>query len=125
MERSAKPVAACCSTPAALCTWFVASLIAWGALSLVGAAWRPLHAPSSAACLLAMGIGCFANWITNRSYHCIITGPLFLIAGIVFLLSDVRMIHLGTRWIWPGVLVGTSVALLLEWRYARPADLKS
>jgi len=115
-------VEACCSSPAALCYWFVVSLIAWGALSLVGTAWSPLHAPSSAACLLAMGIGCLANWLRNRSFHCVITAPLFLVAGVVFLLSDVHMIHIETRWVWPGVLIGTSVALLLEWRYAKRAS---
>jgi hypothetical protein len=113
-------VEACCSNPAALCYWFVVSLIAWGALSLVGIAWSPLHAPSSAACLLAMGIGCFANWLRNRSYHCVITGPLFLLAGIVFLLSGMRIIPVDeTRWVWPAVLIGTSAALLLEWRFAK------
>lgn len=112
---------ACCSSRAALCYWLVVSLIAWSALSLVGTAWRPLHAPSAAACLLAMGIGCLANWLRYRSYHCVITAPLFLIAGAVFLLSDVRMFHVDTRWVWPAVLIGTSVALLLEWRYAKRA----
>ncbi|HXO30436.1 MAG TPA: hypothetical protein VOA80_24025 [Thermoanaerobaculia bacterium] len=119
MESAAKHVEACCSTPAALCYWFVVSLIAWGALSLVGTAWSPLRAPSSAACLLAMAIGCFANWLRNRSFHCVITGPLFLIAGVALLLSGMGMIHVNTRWVWPCVLIGTSVALLLEWRYAK------
>jgi len=112
-------VEACCSSPAALCYWFVVSFIAWGALSLVGTAWSPLHPPSSAACLLAMGIGCLANWLRNRSFHCVITGPLFLIAGVALLLSGMGMIHVNTRWVWPCVLIGTSVALLLEWRYAK------
>src|ERR1700688_533110 len=115
----AKQVGACCSSPATLCYWFIASLVAWGALSLVGTVWPPLHAPSSAACLFAMAIGCFANWLRNRSYHCAITGPLFLIAGFVFLLSAERIIRVDTRWVWPGVVIGTSVALLLEWRYEK------
>ena len=58
--------------------------MAWGVLSLIGIYWRPLHAPSEAACLFAMAIGCLANWLRNRSFHCAITGPLFLIAGVVF-----------------------------------------
>jgi len=119
VRSGAKLAEACCTTPAALCYWLGVSLVAWGALSLVGKVWSPLHAPSSAACLLAMAVGCFANWLRNRSYHCVITGPLFLLAGIVFLLSNVRLIHLDTRWIWPGVLVGTIVAFLFEWRLAK------
>jgi hypothetical protein len=110
---------ACCSTPATICYWFIVSLIAWGVLSLIGIYWRPLHAPSAAAYLFAMAIGCLANWLRNRSFHCAITGPLFLIGGIVFLLSDVRMIHVNTLWVWPSVLVGTGIAFLLEWLYAK------
>ena len=66
-----------------------------------------------------MGIGCLANWLRNRSYHCVITAPLFLVAGAVFLLAGMRMIHVDTRWVWPAVLIGSSVAFLLEWRYAK------
>jgi hypothetical protein len=72
---------ACCSSPAAICYWLAASLIAWGVLSLIGIYWRPLHAQSAATILSAMAIGCAANWLGNRTLHCAITGPLFLIAA--------------------------------------------
>ncbi len=115
----AKQVEACCSSPASTCYWFVASLVGWGGLSLIGVYWRPLHAPSAAGCLLAMAIGCFANWTRNRTFHCGITGPLFLVAGIVFLLSGERMLHVNTAWVWTFVAIGTAIAFLLEWRYAK------
>ncbi len=114
-----KPVEACCTSPAALCYWLIVSLIAWGVLSLIGVYWRPLHAPSEAACLFAMAIGCLANWLRNRSFHCAITGPLFLLAGVVFLLSDARTDRVNSVWIWSLVLLGTGIAFLLEWRYAK------
>jgi hypothetical protein len=114
-----KQVDACCSSPGAMCYWFAVSLLAWGALSLVGLYWHPLHGSSAAACLLAMAIGCLANWRRNRSYHCAITGPLFLIAGVVFVISSVRMIHINAVWVWPFVFVGVGIAFLLEWRYAK------
>jgi hypothetical protein len=67
--------------------------------------------------------GCLANWLRNRFFHCAITGPLFLIGGVVFLLSGVRMVHVNTRWVWPLVLIGVAIAFLLEWLYAeRPAS---
>jgi hypothetical protein len=113
-----KQVQACCSSPAALCYWFIVSGMAWGVLSLVGIYWLPLHA-SSEACLFAMAIGCLANWLKNRSFHCSITGPLFLIGGVVFLLSGLQVIHINTRWVWQLVLIGTGTAFLLEWRYAK------
>jgi hypothetical protein len=116
-----KQVEACCSSPAAICYWFVVSLIAWGVLSLIGIYWRPLHASSAAACLFAMAIGCLANWVRNRSFHCAVTGPLFLIGGITFLLSGVRMIHVDTHWVWPVLLIGVAIAFLLEWLYGKPS----
>ena len=76
---------ACCSSPAAICYWFAASLIAWGVLSFMGIFWRPLHGSSAVTILFAMAIGCVANWLRNHTFHCAITGPLFLIAGLVFL----------------------------------------
>ena len=119
IQAMTKQLEACCSSPAAMCYWFVVSLITWGVLSLIGIYWRPLHAPSAAACLFAMAIGCFANWTRNRSFHCAITGPLFLIGGIVFLLSGERLLRVNTDWVWTFVLIVTGIAFLLEWRYTK------
>ncbi len=110
---------ACCSSPAAMCYWFVASLIAWGALGLIGLYWRPLHALSAATILFAIAIGCVANWLRNRTLHCAITGPLFLIAAVVFLFSDLGMTHVNSLLVWPFVLIGVGIAFLLEGRYAQ------
>jgi hypothetical protein len=70
-----------------------------------------------------MAIGCLANWLRNRTLHCAITGPLFLIGGITFLLSGVYMIpRLDAIWVWIVLLIGTGIAFLLEWLYGkRPA----
>jgi hypothetical protein len=87
-------------------------------LSLLGIFWRPLRA-STAACLFAMAVGCLANWLRNRSFHCVITGPLFLISGVLFLLSGVRMIHVNAVWLWWIVFIGIGIAFLLEWLYAK------
>jgi hypothetical protein len=45
-----------------------------------------------------------------------LTGPLFLIAAILLLASD--MTHVKPALIWAGVIAGTGIAFLLEWRYA-------
>jgi len=102
-----------------MCYWFIVSLVTWGVLSLIGIHWHTLHTSPAAACLFAMAIGCLANWLKNRSFHCAITGPLFLVAGFVLLLSGVRMVHFNARWVWLFVLVGIGIAFLLEWRYAK------
>jgi len=110
---------ACCSSPAAMCYWLAASLIAWGVLSLIGSYWRLLHALSAVTILFAMAIGCFANWLRHRTFHCGITGPLFLIAAVVFLLSNVSMVRVNSLLVWPFVLIGVGVAFFMEWRYTR------
>src|ERR1700674_1483691 len=97
----AEPKEACCSSSAAMCYWFGASLIAWGVLSVIGIYWHPLHGSSAVTILFAMAIGCVANWLRNRTLHCAITGPLFLIAAVVFLLSDVSMFHVNSILVWP------------------------
>src|SRR6266852_3275869 len=109
----------CCTSPAAMCYWFAVSLVAWGVLSFIGIFWRPVHAFSAATILFAMAIGCIANWLRHRTLHCAITGPLFLIAALVFLLSDVTMTHVNNLLVWPFVLIGVGIAFLLEWRYTR------
>ena len=66
-----------------------------------------------------MSVGCLANWLDNRSFHCAITGPLFLIAGVAFLLAGVRMINVNTLLVWRFILIGIGIAFFLEWRYAK------
>ena len=107
----------CCSNPASICYWLMASLAAWAVLAIIGMLWSPLHAYSAATCLLAMSVGCFANAYKNHTYHCVLTGPLFLIGAILLLTLDSKHIKAGL--IWTGVLVGTGIAFLLEWRYSR------
>jgi hypothetical protein len=74
----------CCSSPAAICYWFAVSMLAWGLLSLVGMYWQPFRASSAATVLLAAAVGCVANWFRNRTLHCGITAPLFLVGGVAF-----------------------------------------
>ena len=109
----------CCSSPAAAAYWFTVSLVAWGILSLVGLYWHRLRGLAAETILLAASVGCFANWVKNRTYHCGITGPLFLAIAVLLLLSNAGVIHMYLdRLLWPTVLMGTGVALLLEWRYS-------
>jgi hypothetical protein len=110
---------ACCTSSRAACYWFAVSLVAWGVLSVIGIYWRPLHASSAATILFAMAVGCGANWLKNRTFHCGITGPLFLIAALVFLITDLIGTHFNSLLVWPFVAIGVAIAFLLEWRYTR------
>lgn len=109
----------CCSSPASMCYWFVVSMVAWGFLVLVGMHWRLLRAFSAQTILFAMAIGCIANWTKNRTLHCGITAPLFLIAAGLLLLSDAHVVHVRPDLILPLVIAGTGIAFLIEWRHHR------
>jgi hypothetical protein len=107
----------CCSSRASICYWLVVSLAAWAVLVTIGTLWHPLHTTSAVTWLLAMAVGCFANALKNRTYHCVLTGPLFLIAAILLLLSDEthakpafgRSFSLGqeSRSFWNGAIPGS------------------
>ena len=107
----------CCSSRASICYWLVVSLAAWAVLATIGMFWQPLHARSAVTCPLAMAVGCFANAVKNRTYHCVLTGPLFLAAAVLLLSSDLT--HVKPALVWVVVLVGSGIAFLLEWRYSR------
>jgi hypothetical protein len=117
----APSIRVCCSSPEAIRYWFGASLIAWLILSLAGMNWHPLRWYAASTALFAMGIGCVANWFRNRSLHCAITAPLFLIAAVAFALADLRVLRVDASFVWLLVLLGTATAFAVEWRYARRA----
>jgi len=113
----------CCSSRASICYWLVASVAAWAVLTTLGLFWHPPQATSAVTCLLAMAVGCLANAVKNRTYHCLLTGPLFLIAATRLRSSELT--HVKRASIWAFVLVGTGMAFLLEWRYCRKIDRAS
>src|SRR5215471_19075551 len=110
---------ACCTSPAAAMFWFCATVVAWGILSLIGALWQPLHATSAITVLFAMSAGCFANWNRNRTYHCSIDGPLFLVGGGLFLLRTLGIVDFPSWVVWLPLLVGACISFCLEWRISR------
>jgi len=109
----------CCSSPEAICYWLAASLIAWGVLGAAGIYWYPLHWNSASTILFAAAIGCMANWLRNRSFHCVITGPLFLIAAILFLVGSLGIARVNVSLVWSLLSVGICIAFCLEWKYAK------
>ena len=108
-----------CTSWAALCYWGCVSLAAWAILGLVAIFWAPLGASPVAVIFFAVGIGCVANWIRNRTLHCLITAPLFLTLGALFLLSNLRIAAVDSRLLWCVAFIGTAAAFFFEWRCAR------
>lgn len=61
-----------------------------------------------------MAIGCASNWVRNRTFHCAVSGPVFLIAAFLFLLLDVTTFRVDIVWVWLFVLLGVGVGFSLE-----------
>ena len=112
----------CCSSPSSIRFWCSVSLLAWGALSLIGIYWYPLHASSATTICFAVAIGCAVNWFRNRTLHCAITGPGFLIAGALFLLSGLNLLPINSSFVWTIVATMTGISFLLEWLYASRSE---
>ena len=109
----------CCTTPRAICFWTVTfALLYGGALVLAGL--LPALQPYRGVLLFAaLGLACVANFARNGTYHCAITGPIFLAAATLVALSVSGVWSMRLDWLWPAVLVGVGVALLLEVRAVR------
>ena len=108
----------CCNSPSSICFWCSVSFLAWGVLGLIGIYWYPLLASSATTICFAIAIGCGINWFRNRTLHCAITGPGFLIAGALFLLSEIGMLAVTSSFVWTVVAILTGTAFLLEGLYA-------
>ena len=106
----------CCTTPSALCFWSATALVLYGGELLLGAVWPALRAFHSTLILLAMGGACVLNYRRNRTLHCVITAPVFLVAAVVMALSEGGIWPVSDRVLWGVVLVAVAVAFLIEWR---------
>jgi len=65
----------------------------------------------------AMGLACFVNLAQNRTFHCAITGPFFLLVALALALHGISSVIQTV--LWPTVLVVVGIAFLLERRFAR------
>jgi hypothetical protein len=108
----------CCLTPRAACTWAVAFLVLYG-LALIVLRLAHIEGFRGAALFTAMGLACFVNLAQNRSFHCVITGPFFLLVALALGLQSYGVWNLSKTVLWPTVLIVVAIAFLLERRFAR------
>lgn len=113
----ATPKNLCCTSPRALCYWGSAFLIFYGiGLGLVfWLHWQPYEL---VVLFTALGLACFANLARNRSFHCAITGPFFLLVALALGLEAAGIWKLRGAVLWPAVVIVVCAAFLLERRYA-------
>jgi hypothetical protein len=106
----------CCTSPAAMWFWAVAFAVLYWVGLLVRSTWPVFEPYGDTFLLAALGIACFINFGRNRTLHCGLTGPLFLIAAVVALLMEAGVWGINEDALWGLVLLGVALTFLIEWR---------
>src|SRR5262245_57076350 len=106
----------CCTTPSALCFWGEMVLVIFGAGLLLEALWPTMRPYNETLIFVAMGAACLMNYGRNRTLHCVLTGPAFLIAAFVTALSESQIWHVNLAAVWCFVLAVVVLAFIVEWR---------
>ncbi|HEY6617362.1 MAG TPA: hypothetical protein VIZ32_22700 [Vicinamibacterales bacterium] len=106
----------CCTSPAAMWFWAAAFAVLYGIGLVMRSAWPVFEPYADTLLLVALGGACFINFGRNRTLHCGLTGPLFLVAAIVAVLIEAGIWDVGEEALWGVVLVGVALAFLVEWR---------
>ena len=106
----------CCTSPAAMWFWAVAFAVLYG-VGLVARSTSPIFEPYGDTLLLASLAGaCLVNFGRNRTLHCGITGPLFLIGAVVAAMVEADVWTFDLSVLWGVVLLGVAIAFVIEWR---------
>jgi len=108
----------CCTTPSALCLWGVAFLTFYGFAQLLRNAWPPLEPYGDTLVLAAMAGACLVNFRRNRTLHCALTAPLFIVASAVTALVEARIWHVDMPLVWSVIVAAVALAFVIEWRVA-------
>ena len=109
----------CTTTPSAIYFWTTMFVLAYGATLVLQWVWPALGRFGDALLLTALGAACVLNAVRNRTYHCVLTAPLFLGAAIAAAVADAGVWHVPLGLFWGVVAAGVGAAFLTEWRAAR------
>ena len=108
----------CCLTPRAGCTWIVAFAILYG-LGLIVLHLEHVERYRGTMFFAAMGLACLVNLAQNRTFHCVITAPFFLLVAAALALQSYGTWYVSKAVLWPTVVIVVGIAFLLEQRLAR------
>ena len=108
----------CCTTPSAIGLWSAMFILFYGATLLLGTVWPGMRHYGDTLILVSLAGACFVNFGRNRTLHCGLTGPLFIVAATVALLMEAGIWNGNQSVLWTIVFVGVGLALVIEWGVA-------
>jgi hypothetical protein len=106
----------CCTTPAAMCFWAAIFVLIYGAGLLLTSVWPQARPFEDTLILVALAAACVVNFWRNRTLHCGITGPLFLVGAVAAALIEAGAWRFDLAIVWGVVLLGVGIAFIVEWR---------
>jgi hypothetical protein len=92
------------------------ALLIYSAGLLLGTVWPTMRQYDDTLVLAALSGACFLNYRRNRTLHCVLTGPVFLLGAFVTALSRAGLWHVDQARLWGLVLVAVALAFIVEWR---------
>jgi hypothetical protein len=96
--------------------WAAAFVVLYGVALLLASVWSSLGPYGDTLILAALGTACFINFSRNRTLHCGITGPIFLIGAVAAALIESGRWRADLSIVWGVVLLGVGFAFVVEWR---------
>ena len=109
-------VRSCDTTPSAIFFWAAVFVLAYGAGLLLRSVFPAFQPFGDTVILVALAGACFANFRCNRTFHCALTGPLFVVGAVAAGLIEANVLRLDMAIVWGVVVLGVVVAIVFEWR---------
>ena len=106
----------CCTTPAAMCFWAAMFVLIYGAGLLLRSAWPAVQPFGDTLILVALAAACVINFGRNRTLHCGMTGPLFLLGAVAAAFIEAGTWQFDMAIVWGVVLLGVGISFIIEWR---------
>jgi hypothetical protein len=94
-------------------------LVFYGGALLLRNVWTTLAPFGDTLILAALGAACLVNYGRNRTLHCMLTGPVFLMAAVVAGMSETAILQVDLLALWGLVLLAVVLAFIAEWRATR------
>jgi hypothetical protein len=103
-----------------MCFWAAMFVLIYGAGLLLRSVSPAVQPFGDTLILVALAAACVINFSRNRTLHCGMTGPLFVLGAVAAALIESGTWQFDMAIVWGVVLLGVGIAFLIEWRTVGP-----